>query len=237
VIGAGRRRWLTRTGDMTPVTTIAVGAAVILYRALIGMGYRPFMRTLFRMEIGGADRIPASGPCILVANHESIADPYVLGVVTERPIHFMAKRELWRSRVGRFLMEGFGAFPVERGTGDDAAMGRAGQLLGRGEVLGIFPQGTCVPRRKRPYLRGAARLALATGSPLVPVCLVGTERLVRPHRVKLGLPKLRILVGRPLDVAGQRPTLVAARRLTRHVEEAIAELRHPYGEPRHVWID
>jgi hypothetical protein len=51
------------------------------------------------------------------------------------------------------------------------------------------------------------------------------------------LPKLRILVGRPLEVAGQRPTLVAARRLTSHVEEAIAELRRPYGEPGHVWID
>jgi 1-acyl-sn-glycerol-3-phosphate acyltransferase len=210
---------------------------VILYRALIGMGYRPFMRTLFRMEIAGADRIPAEGPCILVANHESIVDPYVLGVATERPIHFMAKRELWRNRLTRFLMDGFGAFPIERGTGDNAAIGRAGDLLRDGEVLGIFPQGTCLPRRERPYMRGAARLALATGAPLVPVCLVGTERLVRPHRMKLGLPKLRILVGRPLDVAAQRPTVVAARQLTHRIEEAIAELRRPYGEPRHVWID
>jgi 1-acyl-sn-glycerol-3-phosphate acyltransferase len=210
---------------------------VILYQALLRCGYRPFMRALFRMEIGGAERIPATGPCILVANHESIVDPYVLGVVTERPIHFMAKNELWRTRLTRFLMEGFGAFPIERGTGDNAAMGRAGRMLARGEVLGIFPQGTCLPKRERPYLRGAARLALATGSPLVPVCLVGTERLVRPYRTKVGVPKLRILVGQPLEVDGQRPTLVAARRLMQHVEEAIAELRRPYGEPRHAWID
>lgn len=210
---------------------------MILYRGLTGIGYRPFMRTVFRMEIAGANRIPATGPCILVANHESIVDPYVLGVATGRPIHFMAKRELWRSRITRFLMEGFGAFPIERGIGDNAAIGRAGNLLRRGEVLGIFPQGTCLPTRERPYLRGAARLALATGSPVVPVCLVGTERLLRPHKPKLGLPKLRILVGGPLDVATQRPTLVAARQLTRRIEEAIAELRRPYGEPRHVWID
>jgi 1-acyl-sn-glycerol-3-phosphate acyltransferase len=210
---------------------------VILYHALLRAGYRPFMRTIFRIEIGGAERIPAAGPCILAANHESIVDPYVLGVVTARPIHFMAKNELWRSRLTRLLMEGFGAFPVERGTGDNAAMGRAGQLLARGEVLGIFPQGTCLPQRRRPYLRGAARLALATGSPLVPVCMVGTERLLRPHKMKVGLPKLRILVGRPLEVARQRPTLVAARRLMQHVEEVIAELRLPYGEPQHAWID
>lgn len=210
---------------------------MILYRALIGIGYRPFMRTVFRMEIAGADRIPARGPCILVANHESIVDPYVLGVATERPIHFMAKRELWRSRVTRLLMEGFGAFPIERGIGDNGAIGRAWELLRHGEVLGIFPQGTCLPRRERPYLRGAARLALATGSPLVPVCLVGTERLLRPHKPRVGLPKLRILVGRPLDVGQRGPTLVAARQLTRRIEDAIAELRRPYGEPQHVWID
>jgi 1-acyl-sn-glycerol-3-phosphate acyltransferase len=210
---------------------------VILYHTLLRLGYRPFMRTLFRMEIGGAERIPTTGPCILAANHESIVDPYVLGVVTGRAIHFMAKNELWRNRLTRLIMEGFGAFPVERGTGDHAALGRAGQLLAGGEVLGIFPQGTCLPRRRRPYLRGAARLALATGSPLVPVCIVGTERLLRPPKTKVGLPKIRILVGRPIAVARQRPTLVATRRLIDHVEEAIGELRLPHGEPEHAWVD
>jgi 1-acyl-sn-glycerol-3-phosphate acyltransferase len=210
---------------------------VILYHTLLRLGYRPFMRTLFRMEIAGADRIPATGPCVLAANHESIVDPYVLGVVTGRPIHFMAKNELWRNRLTRLVMEGFGAFPVERGTGDNGAMGRAGQLLADGELLGIFPQGTCLPRRRRPYLRGAARLALATGSPLIPVCIVGTERILRPHRTKVGLPKIRILVGRPLAVARQRPTLVDARRLIDQVEKAIKELRLPYGEPHHAWLD
>lgn len=210
---------------------------MILYQALTRCGFRPFMRTVFRMEIAGAERIPATGPCILVANHESIVDPYVLGVVTERPIHYMAKRELWRNPVSRLLMEGFGAFPVERGSGDGTAIGRAGQLLACGEALGIFPQGTCAPRRERPFMRGAARLALATGSPLVPVCLVGTEQLLRPHKPKIGLPKLHILVGRPLESARQRPTLVAARELTRRIEETLAELRRPYGPPQHVWLD
>lgn len=195
------------------------------------------MRAVFRMEIAGAERIPAAGPCILVSNHESILDPYVLGVATDRHIHYMAKAELWRNPVSRALMEGFGAFPVERGSGDGTAVGRAGELLAQGEVLGMFPQGTCAPWRHRPYMRGAARLSLATGSPLVPVCMVGTERLLRPHRPKIGVPQLRILVGRPFEVAARRPTLVAARELMRRAEEAIAELRRPYGEPAHVWID
>jgi 1-acyl-sn-glycerol-3-phosphate acyltransferase len=86
-------------------------------------------------------------------------------------------------------------------------------------------------------MRGAARLALGTGSPLVPVALVGTEQALRPHRFKLGLPRIRVLVGRPFEVAGSRPTVAAARELTRRIEDAIADLRRPYGEPRHAWID
>jgi 1-acyl-sn-glycerol-3-phosphate acyltransferase len=210
---------------------------MILYRALTAAGYRGGMRAAFRMEIAGAGRIPPTGPCILVANHESVVDPFVLGVVTPRRIHFMAKAELWRSPVARRVMEGFGAFPVERGTGDGAAVGEGARLLVAGEVLGIFPQGTCYPHRRRPYLRGAARLALATGAPLVPVCLVGTEKVLRPRRFKIGVPKLRVLVGRPITVAPGRPTVAAARALTRRIEDDIAELRRPYGPPRHAWAE
>jgi 1-acyl-sn-glycerol-3-phosphate acyltransferase len=210
---------------------------VILYKLLSGSGYRPLARMLYRMEIAGTERIPKSGPCILVANHESVIDPWVLALATPRSIHYMAKAELWENARARTVMEGFGAFPVFRGSGDGAAMSRAGRLLADGEVLGIFPQGTCIPCRDRPYMRGAARLALATGTPVIPVALVGTEQAWRPHTPRFGLPTLRVLVARPLEVARQRPTLVGARELTRRMEEAIAELRRPYGEPKHAWIE
>ena len=210
---------------------------MILYRLLDASGYRPAARALYRMEIAGRERIPAEGPCILVANHESVIDPFVLGLATPRMVRYMAKAELWHNAALRAVMEGFGTFPVARGRGDFDAFSRAGRLLADGEVLGIFGQGTCLPFRRRPFLRGAARLALETGSPLVPVALVGTEQAVRPHRLRLGLPRIRVLVGRPFEVAKQRPTVAAARELTRRAEDAIAELRRPYGEPRHAWID
>jgi 1-acyl-sn-glycerol-3-phosphate acyltransferase len=210
---------------------------VILYRFLNVSGYRPTARALYRMEIAGAERVPKDGPCILVANHESVIDPFVLGLATPRIVRFMAKAELWRNSAVRAVMEGFGAFPVDRGRGDFDAFSRAGRLLADGEILGIFGQGTCLPFRRRPFMRGAARLALETGSPLVPVALVGTEQAVRPHRLRLGLPRIRILVGRPFEVETERPTVVVARDLTRRLEDAIAALRRPYGEPQHVWID
>ena len=130
---------------------------------------RQIIKRLYGVQISGAKRIPASGPVILVANHESLFDPWILALTTRRPVRYMAKQELWRFRpVGRAL-DSFGAFPVERGAGDVTAISRAAELLRDGEVLGIFPQGTSKRLPSRPYHRGAARLALATGTPIVPV--------------------------------------------------------------------
>jgi 1-acyl-sn-glycerol-3-phosphate acyltransferase len=208
------------------------------YRALHLAGLRQLLRGLYRIEVAGGERIPARGPCILVSNHESMADPFVLGVATERPIRFMAKAELWSNPLSARAMESLGAFPVDRGAGDAAALGRGAQLLAEGELLGIFPQGTSLALRRRPFHRGAARLALVTGSPLVPVCLVGTERML-PTRARrsFGVPKVTILVAGPIAVERARPTVAAARALTRRLEEAIGDLRRPYGPPDHVWLD
>lgn len=210
---------------------------MILYATVGRFALKPLVTALYRVEVSGGERIPTRGPCILAANHESLLDPFVLGVVTPRVVRFMTKAELWHSRILRPLLAGLGGFPVERGNGDREAVAQAGALLEQGQVVGIFPQGTCLPFRERPFQRGAARLALATGAPLVPVCLVGTERALRPHRFRVGLPKVRVLVARPIEVARQRPTVAAARELTRRLEAAILELRRPYGEPLHAWID
>ena len=183
-----------------------------------------------------AGRIPSSGACILAANHESLVDPFILGTATTRPIHYVAKSELFRHRLLAKLLRSLGAIPLTRGAGDSRAMDEARRTLERGEVVGIFPQGTCLPYERRPFLRGAARLALADRRAARPVCLVGTERALRPHRLRIGLPRITILVGEPLQVEPQRPTSPAAKELTAAVEDAIAELRRPYGEPAHVWI-
>lgn len=208
-----------------------------LYGVLHAIGFREFLRTLYRIEVTGGEHIPPSGGCVLAANHESLVDPFILGVATTRPIHYMAKTELWENRLVGAIMDAFETFPIDRGTGDTVAMGRGAKLLEQGAVLGVFPQGTSKPFRRRPYHRGAARLALVTGSPLIPVCMVGTEKVLRPHKVKLGLPKVKIIVAPPIEVAAARPTIPAAKNLTKQLEDAIAELRRPYGPPAHVWLD
>ena len=151
---------------------------------------------------------------ILAANHESIWDPFILGVATPREIHYMAKSELFEPRLLAKVLRSLNAFPVERGGGDQAAMSEAGRLLGGGAVLGIFPQGTSKPERQIGWHRGAARLALATGAPLIPVRLSGTGRVPRPTRVQ-------IAVGEPIVVPVGRPTIAASKGLTERLEHAV----------------
>ncbi len=129
----------------------------------------------------------------------------------------MAKAELWRYPGVRWAMEAYGTFPVERGNGDTGAMRRAGELLRGGELLGIFPRGTSKPTGNRVWHRGAARLALAHGVPLVPVRLIATRQL-------LPLRPIRVFVGDAIEVTRQRPTIAAAKTLTERAQAAVDAL-------------
>jgi len=184
------------------------------YAVLDRVGFRAFMRGIYRIELVGAGNVPQSGGCILASNHESIVDPFILGVATTREIRFMAKSELFENRGLAVVMRVLGAFPVARGGGDHVAMSEAADLLRRGEVLGIFPQGTSKQLARRPWHRGAARLALVTGTPIVPVRMTGTRALPLQTRV-------RIVVGEPLEVELGRPTVAATKALTERVEQAV----------------
>jgi 1-acyl-sn-glycerol-3-phosphate acyltransferase len=207
----------------------------ILYAVAERTGYRFLLSRLYRVDVRGGERIPDEGAVILVANHESMLDPWLLPLATRRPVRYMAKAELWRYPVVRWVMDKFGTFPIERGSGDRRAVGRAAQLLTEGELLGIFPQGTCLPFPDRRWYRGAAKLASATGATIVPACLVGTERALRPGKFKIGFPRVLVLVGEPIVVEKSKPNLAAAKALTDRIEAAIEELREPYGPPAHAW--
>jgi 1-acyl-sn-glycerol-3-phosphate acyltransferase len=185
-----------------------------LYDVLHRSGFRRFMSRLYRIEVIGGEHIPPSGGFILASNHESIVDPFILGVATTREIRFMAKVELFGNRAVAATLRALGAFPVERGGGDRAAFSEAAELLRRGEVLGIFPQGTSKQHVSRRWHRGAARLALVTGAPIVPVRMTGTRAL--PFRTSV-----RIVVGPPIAVEPARPSVAAAKVLTERVEQAV----------------
>ena len=148
-------------------------------------------------------------------------DPPLLSFATEHPLRFLAKEELWRHRPLAWLMNALGGIPVARGREGHVAIDRAEELLRDGESIAIFPQGTI---RGGVWTRGAARLSLLTGVPLVPVRIVGSARALSRGRV--GFPRIRVVVGEPIPVAAAgRPTVAAARDLTRELEERVAATR------------
>jgi 1-acyl-sn-glycerol-3-phosphate acyltransferase len=189
---------------------------LVLWEVSERLRLRGALTRLYRVDVHGAERVP-EGACILIANHESVLDPWFLSLATRRRVRFMAKAELWRYAPVRWAMEAYGTFPVERGSGDTGAMAHAGELLAAGEILGMFPSGTSKPGGNLRWHRGAARLALAYGAPLVPVRLIATRQLV-PRR------PVEVRVGDPITVGRRRPTIAESRELTRRAEAAVESL-------------
>jgi len=181
---------------------------------------RLLVRLLYRLQVEGAERLPPRGSLIVVANHESVLDAVVLGAALGRELRFLTKAELWRIPLLGRVLDALGGIAVERGRGDLAALARARDALEAGEAVALFPQGFV--RREGPWQRGAARLALATGAPLVPVRLVGTAHALA--RGRIGLPRLRVVVGAPIAVAPGPATVAAARELTARVRAAVDAL-------------
>ena len=153
---------------------------------------------------------------IVAANHESLLDPPLLALTARQPLHFLAKVELWRYPPGAWLMDALGGIPIRRDRRDLLSVGRAEELLRAGESVAIFPQGTV---QGGAWTRGAARLALATGTPLVPVRIIGAGRALSAGRIRF--PKLRLVVCEPIPVEPAKPTVAAARKLTTELQKRV----------------
>jgi glycerol-3-phosphate dehydrogenase (NAD(P)+) len=176
--------------------SLARGVNPLLYwpvRAIL----LPFFLLYFRLDRGGREHVPGSGPVLLAANHRSFLDPFVIGALTRRPVYYVAKRELFQRRWQAWLLNGLGAFPIDRGAGDKDAMATARAILERGDCVVIFPEGTRVrPGPLGKPHRGVGRLALQTGARVVPIAVMGTEDVRRGWRIRPR--KVRIRCGAPL---------------------------------------
>jgi 1-acyl-sn-glycerol-3-phosphate acyltransferase len=158
------------------------------------------------VRIAGAEHLPAEGAAIVAPNHKSFLDAFFIGLATRRHVRFMAKAELLAGPFGGLLGR-LGAFPVRRGESDAQAVETARALLEQGELLVVFPEGTRVEQADAlgSPRHGAGRLALETGTPLIPAAITGTQRLwlgpfPKPRRVQVHfLPAVdpRPLAGRP----------------------------------------
>lgn len=185
-----------------------------------------------QLRVYGADRVPGAGAAILAANHRSFYDIFVLGAVATRPIHYMAKQELFDQPVLGRVLPHTGAFPVRRGEADRAALTMAREVLDRGDLLGIFIDGTRHHEQSVGEVRaGAAMLAGQSGAPIVPVYLHNTDRVVDEPRVPIS-----VSFGMPLTVEGRGSKAYRAATEVLSAEmaglQAFAESVERAGRPR-----
>lgn len=167
------------------------------------------LKLAFRPWVEGLEHIPADGPAILASNHLSFSDSFFLPAVLDRKVTFIAKAEYFntpgvKGRLTAAFFKGVGQLPVDRsgvrGAGE-AAIRSGIEVLERGELFGIYPEGTRSPdgRLYRGKPGGLARVALATGAPVIPVAMIDTEKIQPPGQVMPKLMRPGIRIGRPLD--------------------------------------
>ncbi|WP_431032963.1 lysophospholipid acyltransferase family protein [Streptomyces sp. P6-2-1] len=167
------------------------------------------LKVAFRPWVEGMENIPAEGPAILASNHLSFSDSFFLPAVLERRVTFIAKAEYFttpgvKGRLTAAFFKGVGQLPVDRsgGRGAGEAAIRSGiDVLARGELFGIYPEGTRSPdgRLYRGKPGGLARVALGSGAPVIPVAMIDTEKIQPPGKAVPKLMRPGIRIGKPLD--------------------------------------
>lgn len=197
---------------MTPETGL-------FYRAMRAISTLP--RWYFRLRVEAADRVPATGPCIIAANHVSYIDPIMLWMACPRHVRFIVDRGQYRRPIIHWVAVHTGAIPVENDPRDLGSLRRALLALKQGAVLGIFPEGgRSDDGGVKAGKSGAALLALRAGVPLLPAGIVGAFQAYSRHHRFPRPGTILVRFGEPLAL----PESWRGRAAKDHLEEATALL-------------
>jgi 1-acyl-sn-glycerol-3-phosphate acyltransferase len=194
---------------------------------------QPILRFFYRVRVEGLEHIPGTGPAILASNHVSFCDSIFLPMVLRRRITFVAKAEYFEDPKTAWFFRAVGQIPIQRtgGSASERALASAREVLERGGLFGIYPEGTRSPDgRLYKGHTGVARLALGSKVPLIPVAMIGT-REAQPigTKPKLFMP-IGLRIGRPLPMdhyEGREDDPLALRQLT---DELMFDLRVLSGQ-------
>jgi 1-acyl-sn-glycerol-3-phosphate acyltransferase len=199
-----------------------------------------FMKYGYNPRVEGLSNIPRTGGAILAANHLSVADQLFLGAVVGRQVHYWAKEDYFhlpgiKGKLFAGVMHGLGTIPVHREGGRAAlnALDDAVPVLMSGEIVGIFPEGTRSPDGRLYRGRtGVARLAMQAGVPVVPVGILGTEKIQpKGHRTpkitELGRSDVIIKFGVPMDFSHRTDDMSTMRAIT---DEILTEIQKLSGQ-------
>ncbi len=198
----------------------------------------PALRALARPEVTGMENVPETGPAILASNHLSIVDSIFLPLMVPRPVTFAAKSEYFtgtglRDKAIAAYLRATNQLSTDRAgpRAAQAMLDAALALLQSGELFGIYPEGTRSPDGRLYRGRvGTGWLALNSGAPVIPVAMVGTERILPPGH-KIPRPgKIGIRIGEPLTFAALRAQGIGARQRRAVTDEVIQAIQKLSGQ-------
>lgn len=199
-----------------------------MFYRLMKVSVGPVLTVLFRPKVEGLHHVPESGAAILASNHLSFSDSFFLPLVLPRRITFPAKMEYFtgtgvKGRMTAAFFRGVGQIPIDRsgGAASRAAMESGLAILNRGELFGIYPEGTRSPDgRLYRGKTGMARLALAAGVPIIPVAMIDTDKAQPTGQIIPNITQVGVRIGAPLDfshLAGREDDHVLLRTVTNEV--------------------
>jgi 1-acyl-sn-glycerol-3-phosphate acyltransferase len=194
----------------------------------------PVARRLWTIETHGFERLPADGPAILCPNHVSFLDSAFLMLTLPRNVSFVGKAEYMDSWKTKFLFPAMGMIPIDRrgGSQAQAALDTAAGVLRRGELFGIYPEGTrSRDGRLHKGRTGAARLALEEGVPIYPVGIVGTDSIQPPDaKVPRLTGSCSITIGRAVRPGRYAAAAEPHRSYRALIDEVMFEIRELTGQ-------
>jgi 1-acyl-sn-glycerol-3-phosphate acyltransferase len=153
-----------------------------------------------RWRVLGREHIPKEGPLLVAANHLSLADPPIMGLSINRQAMFLAKEELFQSRISRYFVQNYGSFPIRRGGMNREALRFAEQWFGRGKAMIVFPEGRrSMEAQMLDAFSGPAFIAVRNRVPILPVGISGTEKITGATWW-LRRPEITVNIGRPFHL-------------------------------------
>jgi 1-acyl-sn-glycerol-3-phosphate acyltransferase len=182
----------------------------VLYNVLKYVILGPPLKIVFRPWVEGVDHVPQEGAAILASNHLSFSDSFFLPlVIPKRRMYFVGKSDYFtgtglKGRFNKAFFSRLGTVPIDRsgGTASEGALRVGLSILRRGDLFGIYPEGTRSPDGRLYRGRtGVARLALQAGVPVLPVAMVDTEKVQPPGQVIPKIGRVGVRIGKPLDFA------------------------------------
>lgn len=224
-----------RPPSCTRVVLDSTEGTLVFYWVLKTVFLGPILRLLFRPWVDGEENIPETGAAIFASNHLSFSDSIFLPLVVPRRMTFLAKADYFtgvglKGRLTAAFFKGVGQVPVDRsgGKASEAALNSGLRILRRGELLGLYPEGTRSPDgRLYKGKTGVARMALEAGVPVIPVAMIDTDKAQPTGKVIPKVMRVGVRIGKPLDFSrykGMEDDRFVLRSITDEVMYALMEL-------------